>query len=168
MPTSTNVFFRAFFALAVAMACVIAPQNGQAAESTDGDAITSGAMLEQCKALQAQRQQMMTDMKAQDTALAEQVAQMNSATADKKLGILAALVTRMADERIANDASMAKMSDAMTAHMMQHMEMGRGSMQGCPMMKGMGMNGMNGMNGMGKNGMQGMGDKTSDPVKAQK
>jgi hypothetical protein len=157
MPAPINVFFRPFLALAVALACVLTTQSIQAAEPANGGAMTAGTMMEQCKAMQAHKQQMMADMKAQDTALSEQVAQMNSTTDDKKLGLLAALVTRMAEQRIARDTHMAAMSDEMMKHMMQHMQMGKESMQGCPMMKGMGMNDMKGMD-----------DKSSDPAKGQK
>lgn len=105
--------------------------------------------MEQCKEMQAHKQQMMADTKAQDMALSKQVAQMNSAADDKKLGLLAALITRMAEQRIAMDAHMATMSDKRMKHMMQHMQMGKESMQGCPMMKG-------------------MDDKSSEPAKGQK
>ncbi len=116
--------------------------------------------MEQCNAMQAHRNQMMVDMRAQDTALTEQVAQMNNAAEGRKLNLLAALVTRMAEQRIAKNAQMATMSDTMMNHMMQHMNRGRESMQGCPMMRETNMNGMNGMNGMNNN--------SARPVEGQK
>lgn len=157
MSTSSNIVIRPFLTLAIALACVITTQNIQAAEPMGGSAMTAGTMMEQCKEMQAHKTQMMADMKAQDTALTEQVAQMNNAADDKKLGLLAAVVTRMAEQRIAMSAHMATMSDKMMKHMMQHMEMGKESMPGCPMMKGMGMNDMKGMD-----------DKNGEPGKVQK
>ena len=157
MPSSTNIFIRPFFAVAVALACVMTTQNVKAAEPTNGGAMTAGTMLEQCKEMQAHKKQMMADTKSEDTALSEQVAQMNSAADNKKVALLAALVTRMAEQRIAKHAHMATMDDKMMKHMMQHMQMGKDSMQACPMMKEMSMNEMKGMD-----------DKSAAPVKNQK
>ena len=50
---------------------------------------------------------------------------------------MAAVITRMVEQRIAMDARMAKMQEEMMQHMMQHMQMGKESMSQCPMMKGM-------------------------------
>jgi hypothetical protein len=80
---------------------------------------------------------MMADMKAQDAELTAQVAKMNSAPQDQKLDLIAAVVTRMVEQRIAMDERKAKMHDEMMQHMMQHMQMGKESMTKCPMMKGM-------------------------------
>jgi hypothetical protein len=80
---------------------------------------------------------MMADMKAQDAELTEQLTKMNSAPEDKKMGLMAAVVTHMVEQRIAMDARKAKMEEAMMQHMMQHMQMGKESMAQCPMMKGM-------------------------------
>jgi uncharacterized protein (DUF2336 family) len=79
----------------------------------------------------------MEDMKAQDAELTEQLIRMNSAPEDKKLGLIAAVVTRMVEQRTAMNARMAKMQEEMMQHMMEHMQMGKGSMSQCPMMKGM-------------------------------
>ena len=157
MPSSNNIFLRPFIALTVALICVLSTQNIQAAEPANDGIKTTGNMMEQCKEMQAHKKQMMADMKTEDTALSEQVAQMNSAADDKKLALLAALVTRMAEQRIAKNAHMAAMGDKMMKHMMQHMQMGKESMQGCPMMKEMGMHDMKGMD-----------DKSAAPVKGQK
>ncbi|MDP1580104.1 MAG: hypothetical protein Q8M02_07490 [Candidatus Didemnitutus sp.] len=90
-----------------------------------------------CHEMMEQTQKMMTEMKEQDAALAAQVASMNSAPQDKKLDQLAAIVTRMAEQRIGMHARKAQMEEKMKDHMMEHMQMGNESMAQCPMMKGM-------------------------------
>jgi hypothetical protein len=76
-------------------------------------------------------------MKAQDAQLTEQLADMNRAPKDKKVGLMAAAFTGMVQQRITMEARKAKMEDEMMQHMMQHMQMGKESMAQCPMMKGM-------------------------------
>ncbi len=98
--------------------------------STDG-------MMKQCQAMKEQKQKMMAEMKAQDAELTAQVAQMNSAPEDKKLGLIAAVVTRMVEQRSVMNTDMEKMQERMMQHMMRHMQMGKESMSQCPMMKGM-------------------------------
>lgn len=114
--------------------------------------MTAGTLLEQCTAMHAHKQQMMADTKTQDAALLEQVALMNNAADAKKLGMLAALVTRMAEQRVAMHTHMASMGDGMMRHMAQHMQLGKDSVLGCPMMKG----------------MQATDDKTARPAQGQK
>ena len=62
---------------------------------------------------------------------------MNRAEKDKKVDLMAAIVTDMEEQRISMDARKAKMDEEMMQHMMQHMQMGKESMSQCPMMKGM-------------------------------
>jgi hypothetical protein len=76
----------------------------------------------------------------------EQVAEMNRAPHDKKIGLMATVLTHMAEQRIAMDARKVKMDEEMMQHMMQHMQMGKDSMSECPMMKDM--EGMKDMKGM--------------------
>ena len=94
-------------------------------------------MMTRCQQMQEQKQKMMADMKAQDAALTEQIATMNSASKDKKMRLMAAVITSMVEQRIAMDARKAKMEEEMMQHMMQHMQMGKNSMAQCPMMQGM-------------------------------
>ena len=96
-----------------------------------------GKMKEQCQQMKEKKQKMKEDMKAQNAELTEQLSQMNSAPDDKKVGLMAAVLTHMVEQRIAMDARMAKMEEEMMQHMMQHMQMGKESMSQCPMMKGM-------------------------------
>jgi hypothetical protein len=76
---------------------------------------------------------MMADLKAEDAELAAQVAKMNSAPTDKKLDLLAAIVTRLVEQRTAMTARMGMMR----GEMMQHGEMGKGCVPEHSMMKDM-------------------------------
>jgi len=51
--------------------------------------------------MKEQKDKLMAEMKAQDADLAAQVAAMNSAPEDKKLGLMAAIVTHMVEQRTA-------------------------------------------------------------------
>jgi len=130
--------------LAWALALVIwSPVQAQTAESAKGKMkmegkMMDGKMMEGCEDMKAQRDKMMAEMKAQDAELTAQVAKMNSAPDSKKLDLIAAVVTRMAEQRTAMHARMETMHAGMMGHMMQHMQMGKDSMAQCPMMKGMG------------------------------
>lgn len=97
----------------------------------------NGKMMEGCREMMAEKKKMMEDMKAQDAQLTEQVAQMNSAPADQKTTLMAAVVTRMVEQRTAANQQKEKMHEKMMKHMSQHKEMGNESMAQCPMMKGM-------------------------------
>ena len=114
-------------------------------------------MMERCQKMKQEKQQMMADMKDQDDQLMEQVAEMNRAPHDKKIGLMAAILTHIAEQRIAMDARKAKMDDEMMQHMMQHMQMGKDSMAQCPMMKDM----------KGMKGMKDMDDKSVGDHKGQ-
>jgi len=132
----TNPIIRSSLALALAMA-IWFPAQARSAESAEGKKMMEGKMMEGCKEMKAQKQKMKEDMKAQNTELTEHVAKMNSAPEDKKMGLMAAALTHMLEQRITMDARKAKMEEEMMQHMMQHMQMGKESMAECPMMKGM-------------------------------
>ncbi|MFZ2633611.1 MAG: hypothetical protein WA081_21355 [Desulfosalsimonadaceae bacterium] len=137
--TLTNFLIRFMLALAMTMA-IWPPLQSQATEPVKGKSITDSKMMEGCQKMMEKKQEMMAEMKAQDIELAAQVKKMNSAPADKKLDLTAAVVTRMVEQRTAMHARKAEMQEEMMTHMMQHMQMGKNSMSQCPMMKGM--NGM--------------------------
>ena len=99
--------------------------------------MTEAAMMKRCQELNEQKQKMKEDIKAQDSQLTEQLAEMSRAPKDKKVGLMAAALTHMVEQRIAMDARKEKLEEAMMQHMMQHMQMGKESMSQCPMMKGM-------------------------------
>jgi hypothetical protein len=96
-----------------------------------------GKMMDQCKAMMDEKAKMSAEMKVQDADLTAEAAAMNAAPENKKLGLLADLVTHMLQHRTEMNARMEKMQGDGMKHMMQHMEMGDGSMSQCPMMKGM-------------------------------
>ncbi len=132
----TNLIIRSGLALAFALA-VCSPVLAQSDKPTEGKELMKSEMMEGCKEMKAQKLKMKEDMKAQNTELTEHVAKMNSAPEDKKIDIMAAVVTHMVEQRIAIDARKAKMEEEMMKHMMQHMQMGKESMAKCPMMKDM-------------------------------
>jgi hypothetical protein len=87
--------------------------------------------------MKEQKQKMEADIKAQDAQLTEQLTEMNRAPKEKKMALMAAVLTNMVEQRITMDARKARMEEEMMQHMMQHMQMGKESMSQCPMMKGM-------------------------------
>ena len=143
--TNTNLVIRSSLALALALA-IWSPVQARSAEPAEGKMMTEAKMMERCQAMKEQKQKMMAEMKAQDAELTAQVAKMNSAPEDKKMGLMAAILTHMVEQRIAMDARKAKMEEEMMKHMMQHMQMGKESISQCPMMKGM--KDMDGKSGM--------------------
>lgn len=136
--TNTNLIIRSTLALAWALALVIwSPLQSQAAEPVAGTNMTEAKMMERCQEMKDQKQKMMAEMKTQDAEITAQVAKMNSAPADKKVDLIAAVVTHLVEQRTAMHGRMEKMQEKMMPHMMQHMQMGKESMANCPMMKDM-------------------------------
>ncbi len=136
MHTNFGIRFCLTLALASALGLSVHAQAGEPAPKKM--MMTKDRMMEGCSEMKEKKEKMMGEMKAQDAALTVQIAEMNGAKGDKKLGLLSAIVARMAEERTAMNVQKAKMEEQMMAHMMQHMQMGKESMADCPMMKGMG------------------------------
>ena len=91
-----------------------------------------------CQAMMAEKQTMMADMKAADQRIDGLVATMNAASGMAKADATTAVVSEMVmQQRIMRDSKM-KLDQDMMAHMMEHMQAGKDSMAGCPMMKQMG------------------------------
>lgn len=143
----TKLFLRSAFTLAVVSAAwttlgaqPAAPKAGMPmkGEKMMGGTMMKGKMTGDCAAMMERQQEMGKTMKAQNTALTEQVARMNRAPEKEKLGLMADIVTQLAEQRTAHDAQKAKMDESMMAHMMHHMQMGSESAAPCPMMQGMG------------------------------
>jgi hypothetical protein len=134
--TLTNLTIRSSLALALALT-LWAPIQGKSAEPATWKTMMKAKMMESCEKMKEQKEKLKADSKIQNAELTAQVAKMNSTPDNKKSGVIAALVTRMVEQRIAMDARKAKMEDEMMEHMMQHMQMGKESMMECPMMKGM-------------------------------
>ena len=112
------------------------PQQPQHA-ATD-KAKPDAGMAAKDKAMMAEREKMMADMKAADQRLDSLVAKMNSASGMEKMAATAAVVTEMVTQRRTMQEGMMKMQQGMMGHMMEHMQAGPGSMAMCPMMKPMG------------------------------
>ena len=112
------------------------PQEPQHA-ATDKAKPPSG-MEAKCQAIMAEREQMMTAMKAADQRLDDLVAKMNTASGMEKMAATATVVTEMVTQRRTMRDGMMKMQEGMMSHMMEHMQAGTASMTMCPMMKQMG------------------------------
>ena len=103
----------------------------------EGKNMTKSKMMEHCKEMMEQKQKMEADMKAQDDQLAELTSKMNNAPQDKKMVLMAGIITQIVENKAAMDVRKSKIQDEMMKHMMEHMRMGKDSMSHCPMMKGM-------------------------------
>lgn len=95
-------------------------------------------MVSKDQAMMAEREKMMTAMKAADQRLDDLVATMNAASGMEKMAATAAVVTDIVTERRMMRDGMMKMQEGMMSHMMEHMQAGPASMASCPMMKPMG------------------------------
>jgi len=136
--TNTNLIIRSTLALVWALALVIwSPLQSQSADPVAETNMTEANMMARCQEMMDQKQKMISEMKAQDAELTVKVDEMNSAPADKKVDLIAAVVTHLVEQRTAMHARMEKMEGEMMPHMMQHMKMGMESMANCPMMRGM-------------------------------
>jgi hypothetical protein len=129
-------------ALVCAALLLTAPVSGAVTLQDPAHAHPAGAKAQDamaaCKAVMADREQMMADMKAADQRLDSLVAKMNAASGQEKVDAMAAVVTEMVAQRTAMRDGMMKMHQGMMSHMMEHMHAGKESMAMCPMMKHMG------------------------------
>ena len=145
--TITDLAIRSSLALALILAFGSAVRADPAAPAAEMP-MAADQMQEHCKSMMEHKNSMAADMKAQDDALTEMVAKMNRASGAEQMPLMAAVITRMVEQRVARNAHMAAMNEEMMQHMTQHMEMGKDSMAQCPMMKNMkGMAGMKGKDG---------------------
>jgi len=90
------------------------------------------------QAMMADREKMMSAMKAADQRLDDLVAKMNAASGMEKMAATATVVTEIVTERRTMRNGMMKMQEGMMSHMMEHMQAGPASMASCPMMNQMG------------------------------
>lgn len=142
--TKTDFVFHSSFVVALALT-ICSPINAQSAQPKQEKGVMEMSnqepgMMERCREMKEQKQMMMEELKAQDAQLTAQVATMNSAPADKKMELMAGIVTRMIEQRITRDERKARMGEKMMEHMMEHMQqsmqMNMESPSQCPMMKG--------------------------------
>jgi hypothetical protein len=133
----TNIFLRigALCTLALSGAVGVMAQHEDHIPAKD--AKDAGRMMADCKDMMAQKQKIKADVKAQDSQLALELGRMNRAPSDKKVDLMATLLTRMVEQRLSMDARKEKMEEEMMQHMMRHMSMEKGAMADCPMMKKM-------------------------------
>jgi len=106
----------------------------QSAEHPDHPA--GKAATKSCQAMQVQKLEMMEHLQAQDAELAKQVARMNRAPADKKVDLMAAILTQMVKQRSVMHTRQAKMHEGMMQHMAQHIQMGKESLAQCKLVAG--------------------------------
>lgn len=94
-------------------------------------------MKEHCQEMVEHQKQMKATIVAQDAELNRQIGEMNRATGDKKVELMAGIITLMGEQRTARAKHQARMDEALLKHMAEHMEMGKDSLAQCPMMGGM-------------------------------
>ncbi len=134
----SDLVIRSSLVLALAVA-IWFPVQVRSAEPVDGKMMMGGKMMSETnmtprhQAMQEQREKMMADMKEQDVQLAGQIPKMNRAPEDKKLDLMAAIVTRMAAQRADMDARMETMHEAMVKKTQTDQE----TTSSKPMMRGM-------------------------------
>jgi vancomycin resistance protein YoaR len=92
-------------------------------------------MAAKCKAMMAEHEKMMAEMKAADQRLDELVTKMNSASGQARVDATAAAVTEIVAQRKTMRDRMMQTHQGMMSHMMEHMQTGPQSMAMCPMMK---------------------------------
>ena len=95
-------------------------------------------MMAKCKAMMANHDKMMAEVKAADERLDGLVAKMNAASGQAKVDATAAAVSEVVTQRKSMRESMMKMQHEAMGHMMEHSQAGKESMAMCPMMKDMG------------------------------
>ena len=117
----------------------LAAQTPQQHQQPAADQVMPASGMDaKCQAIMAEREEMMTAMKAADQRLDDLVARMNTAAGMEKMAATANVVTEMVTQRRTMRDGMMKMQEGMMSHMMEHMQAGTGSMAMCPMMKQMG------------------------------
>jgi hypothetical protein len=135
---NSNLAIRSSLALALAVA-IWFPVQVRSAEPADGKMMMDGKMMSETnmlprsQAMPEQREKMMADVKEQDVQLAGQIAEMNRAPEDKKLDLMAAIVTRMAAQRADMNARMETMHEVMV----KQTQMDQETTSSEPMMQGM-------------------------------
>ena len=95
-------------------------------------------MEAKCKAMMAEHETMMADMKVADQRLDGLVTKMNATKGMDLAPTIADVVTEMVTQHRTMRDAMMKGEHDMMMHMMEHMQAGKDSMASCPMMKKMG------------------------------
>jgi uncharacterized membrane protein YgaE (UPF0421/DUF939 family) len=95
----------------------------------------SADMSAKCKAMMAEHEKMMAEIKTSDQRLDDLVTKMNAASGQAKVEATAAAVTEIVSQRKTMRERMMQMQQSMMSHMGEHMQAGPQSMAMCPMMK---------------------------------
>jgi hypothetical protein len=93
------------------------------------------AQMPGCEAMIKQQAAMQKQMAEMSARLQSLVDDMNRADAAAKVDKMAAVINELVAQRTVMQKQMAEMQPAMMHHTMEHMQGGKGSMTGCPMMK---------------------------------
>ena len=121
-----SLLIRSGILLAMAFGSPLQAQPGLGAKGKMMD----GKMME--SQMTERRQKMMADVKAQDETLKDLVAKMNSAPDDKKLALMASVVTLLVEQRLAMNERRSSMMDETFNHMMWHTRIGMENILHCP------------------------------------
>jgi hypothetical protein len=125
-------------AVTISVAPGLAAQAAHGAHPPPAATVKAPDMAAKCQAMMAEHEKMMADMKAADQRLDDLVATMNTASGAEKMAATATVVTEMVTQERTRRGGMMKMQHDMMSHIMEHMQAGKESMAGCPMMKQMG------------------------------
>ena len=106
--THTNLVIGSSLLLALTLA-IGSPVNAQSPEPAQGNSMMKSTMMERCQEMKQQKQSMKEDMKAQDAQLTGELAEMNRAPEDKKMGLMAGVLTHLVEQRMTMNARKAKM-----------------------------------------------------------
>jgi len=127
-------------------------------QSMMGQNTVQSDMKERCQAMLDLQNNMQLEMKTNDVELDQLLAAMNQARGRHKVDAMAAVINKMAEQRIEMQRRMLAMQSQMMQQMMTGQTNVAASPQSCPMMKG--------MKGMVSGGMMGggmMGQQNSTP-----
>jgi hypothetical protein len=129
--THTNILLGSSLALALTLAAGSRAQAQSSPPPQKAD-MMGEPMIQTGQSMPEQRRAMMADLKVQDAKLAEQISAMNRAPADKKVDLMAAIVTQMAAQRTGMNVRMEAMHDLM----LKNTQMEQGNRPAQPMMQG--------------------------------
>jgi hypothetical protein len=115
--TPTTFLLRSSLALIIAMA-LGASAIGQPADTTEAKPLLQDQAPGADEGMASQRHQMMEDMRAQDIELTKAVAKMNSATKDKKMALMADIITQMVKQRAETTSRMEEIQEQVTHYML--------------------------------------------------
>jgi len=119
--THKKLLLGASLALALTMAAGSTAQ-AQSSPPTQKKDMMGGAMMQTGISMSEQRRAMMAGLKVQDAQLAEQISAMNGAPTDKKVDLMAAIVTQMAAQRTAMNVRMETMHETMVKNTQMEQE----------------------------------------------